>query len=69
MIKVQQLSGTHRGQAMALALMAAGLLALAALGGYEIGSTTGQAHAAQAPAAQPQTCSTTDAPPATGFQP
>ena len=69
MIKVSHLSGTLRGQNLTLALMAVGLLALAGVGGFEIGATVGQANAALAQTAQSQTCRTNDAPPATGLQP
>ena len=69
MIKVQQLSETLRGQALALALMAAGLLALVGVGGYEIGAAFGQAHAAQVQVVQPQACSAHDALPDSGLQP
>ena len=69
MIKVQRLSRTHGGQALALALMAAALVALAAVGGYEIGTSVGQTHATQAPAVATQTGGGQEAPPINGLQP
>ena len=69
MIKVAQLSVTRRGQALALALMVSGLIALAGVGGYEVGTAADPTRAAQAQAIQPQACGAQDAPPATGLQP
>ena len=69
MIKVAQLSSTHRGQALAVALMTAGIVALAAVGGYELGTAAARAHSAPVQVVQPLTCTAPEAPPATGFQP
>jgi len=65
---IQQVSRprlTDGARAFALALIAASLVALAGVGGYEIGTLAGQPHAAAAQSAN----GGQEAPPVTGLQP
>ncbi|MEP7104586.1 MAG: hypothetical protein ABI838_01905 [Chloroflexota bacterium] len=67
MIQIREAGRTQGARAFALALMAAALVALAGVGGYEIGTSFGQVHAA--PAAPPHAVAGQEAPPDTGLQP
>jgi hypothetical protein len=69
MIQVRQLSRTTGVQALVLAVMAAALLAIAGLGGYEIGSRATQSQAAPAPPAAAQIGGGQEAAPDFGPQP
>ena len=74
MIQIRDRSRTLGAQAFAMAAVVVALVALAAAGGYEIGSSRAQSHSFVAqpstvqPAA-PAAGTTQDAPPITGFQP
>jgi len=74
MIQIRERSRTAGAQAFAMAVVVAALMALAAVGGYEIGSSRAQSHSfvvqpsTVEPAAQ-ATGTPPDAPPVTGFQP
>jgi len=72
MIQARQLGSSHGAQA-ALAVMAAALVMVAGVGGYEIGNSVGRSQVAAAPPAEssaaPQTCDGNAAPPVIGLQP
>ena len=71
MIQVRSLGRAPRAQAFAIAVVAAALMALAAIGGYEIGISRAQSNSlvGQPSAVQPAASPAPDAPPITGFQP
>ena len=64
--QVRQMRSTDGARAFAVALIAASLVVLAGVGGYEVGTFTAPTHAAAstAPAGAGQ-----EAPPVTGLQP
>jgi hypothetical protein len=71
MIQIRERSRTAHAQTFAMAVVVAALMALAAVGGYEIGSARAQSHSlvVQPLAAKPAPSAPQDAPPVTGFQP
>lgn len=71
MIQIRERPRTAGAQAFATAVVAAALMALAAIGGYEIGIARAQSHSlvVQPSAVQPAASTAPDAPPITGFQP
>lgn len=71
MIQVRSLSRAPGAQAFAIAVVVAALMAVVAIGSYEVGISRAQSHSpvAQPSAVQPAPSTVPDAPPITGFQP